>query len=157
MTLGTTIATLAPILAVAIDIDGTLLVQMTAFLFTLFMLHFLLFKPYLKTREAREESVGGSEEEAVEMTAQANVLEGKYDTKIRKARRDAQEVRESLRKQGLAEHEDIHREVREEIAEKLAEERAAVAQRVETAREEIETRAEGLAEAMVDRLIPEQG
>lgn len=150
-------ATLAPILAVSIDINGTILVQMAAFLFTLFMLHYLLFKPYLKTLQAREESVGGSEEEAVEMEAQATVLEKKYDKKMRKARRDAQEVRDSLRKQGLAEQEDIHQEVREELDADLSEQRAEIQEHVDAARAEIEERAEGLADAMVARLLPKSG
>ena len=144
---------LAPIIAVSIDIDGTLFPQMAAFLITLVLLHYLLYRPYLRTLDARSENVEGSEEEAGEMQAQAELLEEKYDTRIRKARRDAQEVRDSLRKQGLAEQDDIHREVRQELDAKLAEERAAIADRVETARAEIEDRAEGLADAMVTKLI----
>jgi F-type H+-transporting ATPase subunit b len=146
---------LAPMIAdVSIDVDGTLFVQMAAFLFTLFMLHFLLFKPYLKTVDAREDSVGGSEEEAVEMEAQAEVLRGKYDKKIVKARRDAQEIRDSLRNQGLAEQQDIQAEINEELSAKLEEERQAIAERVEKARAEIEARADGLADAMVEKLVP---
>lgn len=152
-----TVTMLAPILAVSIDIDGTILVQMTAFLLAIFMLHFLLFKPYLKTLEARSESVEGSAEEAGEMGDQATLLKGKYERKIRKARRDAQEVRESLRKQGLAEQEDIQSEVRQELEAKLSEERAAIAEHVEKARSDIEKRSEGLADAMVAKLIPKAG
>ncbi len=146
----------SPILGVYIDVDGTILVQMGAFLIALFMLHFLLYRPYLKTLDLREENVGGSEEQAGEMGAQADVLEKKYEKNIRQARRDAQEVRESLRQQGLAEQREIHDEVREEIEAKLAEERATIDEHVQKAREDIEQRAETLAEAMVDRLIPEQ-
>lgn len=138
---------------VSIDIDGTIFAQMGWFLLTLLALHFLLFRPYLRTLEARGEAVEGSTEEAGEMGAQAKILEEKYDRKIRKARLDAQEVRDSLRKQGLAEQQDIHGEVRAELDAKLAEEREAIAERVAQAREEIEERAEGLADAMVTRLI----
>lgn len=146
---------LAPIIAeVSIDIDGTIYVQMAAFLIALFMLHFLLFKPYLKTLQARSESVEGSEEEADEMGEQAEVLREKYDKKILKARRDAQEIRDSLRNQGLAEQEDIQQEVDEELQAKLAEERAAIAERVAAARAEIEDRADGLADAMVEKILP---
>ena len=155
MLLDPTALMVAPIVAeVSIDIDGTIFVQMVAFLFTLFMLHFLLFKPYLKTLHARSESVEGSEEEAGEMDAQADILQSKYEKKIVKARRDAQEVRDSLRNQGLAEQEDIQEEVRQEVTAKLEEERAAIAERVEAARAEIEERAEGLADAMVQKLVP---
>lgn len=149
------VGTLAPILAqVAIDVDGTILVQMGAFLFTLFMLHTLLMKPYLKTLDARQESVGGSEEEAVEMQAQAVLLEHEYDQNMLTARRDAQQVRESFRDQGLTEQSEIVEEVRQELQAKLESERALIAERVESATREISRQADLLAESMVDRLIP---
>lgn len=141
--------------SVTIDIDGTILVQMAAFLVALVMLHFLLYRPYLRTLDLRDENVEGSEEEAGEMGAQAEVLENKYDKQIRQARRDAQEVRESLRQQGLAERDEMHQEVRREVEAKLDEQRAEIEDHVQRARRDIEHRAEGLAEAMVDKLVPE--
>lgn len=146
----------APVLVadITIDVDGTVFAQMALFLFTLVMLHFVLIKPYLKTLELRGEHVHGSEEEAVEMDAQSTLLETKHNKKVQKARRDAQEVRESLRNQGLAEQDDIVGEVRTELDAKLAEERATIAAHVESATSEIDARADGLAEAMVARLLP---
>ncbi len=148
----------APLVAISvyIDVDGTLAIQGILFLVTLGLLHVLLFRPYLKTLELRSENVEGSEEEAGELTAQAEVLEKKYDKKIRTARRDAQDVRESLRQQGLAEREDIHSEVREELEAKLQEERATIDDHVEKARRDIEKQAEDLAEAMITKLTPER-
>ena len=141
--------------AVAIDIDGTLFVQMGAFLLVFVILNFVLIKPYLKTVEAREESVQGSSEEAGEMDAQAAVLTASYDEKLSKARREAQDVRESLRNQGLAEQDDILEEVREELGGKLAEERKVIEERVVAARAEIDERARTLAEAMVQKVLPQ--
>ncbi|TXD41192.1 ATP synthase F0 subunit B [Lujinxingia vulgaris] len=141
--------------AVAIDIDGTLFVQMGAFLLVFVILNFVLIKPYLKTVEAREESVQGSSEEAGEMDAQAAVLTASYDEKLSKARREAQDVRESLRNQGLAEQDDILEEVREELGGKLAEERKVIEERVVAARAEIDERARALAEAMVQKVLPQ--
>ncbi len=147
----------APIIGVSIDIDGTIVVQALVFLASIFLLQHLMFRPYLKTREARKENVEGSSEEAGELDAQAEVLEEKYEEQIRQARRDAKEVRDSLRKQGLAEQQDIHSEVREELDEKLADERAKISAHVQDARAEIEDRAEGLADAMVGKLVPDEG
>ena len=147
----------APVIGVSIDVDGTIVVQALIFLATLFVLQQLMFRPYLKTREARKENVQGSSEEAGELEARAVILEEKYEDQIRQARRDAKEVRDSLRKQGLAEQQDIHQEVRQELEGKLAEERATISEHVEAARAQIEERAEGLADAMVGKLIPDEG
>ncbi|RAL20246.1 hypothetical protein DL240_17855 [Lujinxingia litoralis] len=143
------------IAAVAIDIDGTIFVQMGAFLLVFVILNFVLIKPYLKTLEAREDSVEGSTEEAGEMDAQAAVLRASYDDKLSAARRDAQDVRESLRNQGLAEQDDILEEVRAELHAKLDEERAQIDARVESARAEINDRAQALADAMVQKVLPQ--
>ena len=158
MNLEMTAATMAPIIAdVSIDLDGTFFVQVIAFVITIGALHYILLKPYMRAMEAREDSVGGSEEEAVEMQEQASNLKGKYEDRIQKARRDAQEVRESLRQQGMAEQRDIESEVREELEAKLGEERATLNAQVEEARQELQDRAEGLADAMVRRLLPKKG
>jgi F-type H+-transporting ATPase subunit b len=152
--------TLYPVLsnvvaAVYLDVDGTLFVQMGFFLATLFILHFLLIRPYLRTLDLRSEAVEGSTEEAGEMSAQSEILSSKYDEKVLKARRDAHEVRESLRTQGLAEQDDILGEVRAELAQTLEEQRSQIAAHVEDARSELEARADQLAESMIQRLLPQ--
>lgn len=140
--------------AAAIDVDGTIIVQMLIFWATLIFLHYALFQPYLRAVEAREEGVGGSREEAAEMETRAAMVIEEYEEKMRQARRDAQDVRESLRNQGLQEQADLVGEVREEIQGKLQEERARIDKKVDSARADIEARAQTLAEAMVGKVVP---
>jgi F-type H+-transporting ATPase subunit b len=146
---------LAPVVAAAsIDIDGTIIVQMILFFFVLFFLHFVLFRPYLKAVDAREDGVEGAREEAAEMETRAGRVIEEYEEKMRQARRDAQDVRESLRNQGLQEQNDMVQEVREEIQGKLQEERARIQGKVDSARSDIEQRAQGLADSMVAKILP---
>lgn len=146
---------IAPVVASAsIDIDGTIIVQMALFFFVLFFLHFVLFRPYLKAVDAREEGVEGAREEAAEMETRAGRVIEEYEEKMRQARRDAQDVRESLRNQGLQEQNDMVQEVREEIQGKLQEERSHIQSKVDEARTDIEQRAQGLADAMVAKILP---
>ena len=140
--------------AAAIDIDGTIIVQMILFFFVLFFLHFVLFRPYLKAVDAREDGVEGAREEAAEMETRAGRVIEEYEEKMRQARRDAQDVRESLRNQGLQEQNDMVQEVREEIQGKLQEERARIANKVDSARADIEERAQSLADAMTAKILP---
>lgn len=146
----------APVLAAAsIDVDGTILVQMLLFWFVFIFLHFVLFRPYLKTVEAREEGVGGSREEAAEMEERAGQLIEEYEQKMRQARRDAQDVRESLRNQGLQEQTDMVDEVRGELQVKLNAEREKIDAKVAAAKTDLGTRSKQLARAMVDKLLPQ--
>jgi F-type H+-transporting ATPase subunit b len=144
-----------PVVAAAsIDIDGTIIVQMLLFWFVLGFLHFALFRPYLKAVDAREEGVEGSREEAGEMQTRAQRVIEEYEEKMRQARRDATDVRESLRNQGVQEQNDMLQEVREEIQQNLQQERGKIDAKVETARADIKQRAESLAGAMVARILP---
>jgi F-type H+-transporting ATPase subunit b len=145
----------APVVAAAqIDIDGTVVVQMILFFLVLFFLHFVLFRPYLKAVDAREDGVEGAREEAAEMETRAGRVIEEYEGKMRQARRDAQDVRESLRNQGLQEQNDMVQEVREELQGKLQQERARIADKVDSARSDIEQRAQGLADSMVAKILP---
>ena len=146
---------LMPILAkAAIDIDGTVLIQTGAFFFILFFLHFTLFRPYLRTVEAREEETEGAREEAAEVDRLAQARLEEYDEKLAAARREAKNVRETLRNQGTGEQDKMTAEVREEIMAEIREARAEIQGQVEVASARIEERASGLAEAMVDRVVP---
>ncbi|AWV89867.1 ATP synthase F0 subunit B [Bradymonas sediminis] len=143
------------IAAVAIDIDGTIIVQMVLFWFVLGFLHFTLFRPYLKAVDAREEGVDGSREEAAEMQTRAGRVIEEYEAKMRQARRDATDVRESLRNQGLQEQNDMVGEVREQIQQDLEMERGRIEAKVQTARATIQTRAKSLAGDMVRQILPQ--
>lgn len=145
----------APILAAAaIDIDGTVLVQMVAFLFVVVFLHYVLFRPFLRAYDARQEGVQGSREEAAELDARAALMLNEIETKMTSARREATEIRESLRNQGVEEQNEIIDEVRDELSAKLAQERETIAGQVATARQQLQARSELLAQSMVDKILP---
>lgn len=143
-----------PVIAsAAIDVDGTLLVQMVVFLSVIIFLHYTLYRPFLQTYEARQEGVEGSREEAAELDARAAMMLSDFDTKMLNARREAQEIRESLRTQGIDEQNEILEEVREEVTAKIAAERAQIASKISAAHLELSGRSQKLAQAMVDKVI----
>ncbi len=143
-----------PVIAsAAIDVDGTMLVQMVVFLGVIIFMHYTLYRPFLRTHEARQEGVEGSREEAAELDARAAMMLSDFDSKMVNARREAQEVRESLRTQGVVEQNEIIEEVREEVAAKIATERKEIAIKVSAAHLELSARSQQLAQAMVDKVI----
>ena len=143
-----------PVIAsAAIDVDGTMLVQMVVFLGVIIFMHYTLYRPFLRTYEARQEGVDGSREEAAELDARAAMMLSDYETKMVNARREAQEIRESLRTQGVEEQNEIIEEVRDEVSAKLAAERKEIATKVSAAHLELSARSHQLAQAMVDKVI----
>ncbi len=138
-----------------LDFDITILFQFVIFSLAIAIMHFLIIKPYLQVREAREEGTQGKREDATETEERAMQQKAKYEEQLSEARRDAMGVRESLRNQGLAEKEEMVEEVRREVAAKLTEERGALNKRVSELEEQIDERAEALAKMMIDKVLPE--
>ena len=140
--------------AVSIDVDITVVFQFVNFTLAVFFLHMIIGKPYLKAREAREEGTEGSREEADDMFARADQMVIQIEAQMNEARRDAMEVRESLRNQGVAEQRDIVDETRGELDDHLATERAKLDGLVKNAQRQLDTRAADLAKRMVERVVP---
>lgn len=151
------ISVAALIASASIDVDVTTLVMGVLFLLLYFLLMPIIINPYLRARKAREEGIDGARDEAhdAEARAESTILE--YEEQMRIARREAQEVRESLKTQGASEQRDILEDARSEIAGKLAEERAKIAAEVDTAQKQLEARAASLSQAMVDKILPSVG
>ena len=145
------------IAAVAIDIDITAGFMALLFLVLYFVLQPIIVTPYMKARQMRTEAIEGAREDAVEDQARAEATIQKYEEEMRQARREAQEVREAMREQGLAEQRDLVDEAHSEVQEKLETERAKIEEQVAEARKEIEDRAQSLADAMVRKVLPEIG
>ncbi len=144
----------APLVGIYLDVDGTFIVQLFVFWLVAGFLYWALVRPYLKVVEEREQGIGGSREDAAEMEARADELKEEYDQKLRQARREAQEVRESLRNQGKQKQKEKFAEGREELNEKLEQERASIREQVEKAEAQLESRADELAGAMVEKIVP---
>lgn len=141
--------------AAAIDIDVTVLIQFVTFALVVTSLNFIIIQPYLKAREAREEGTAGSREEADDLQARAQEVLKDYDERLTEARRDAMEVRETMRGQGLAEQRDLVEEARAEISAHLAQDRLHIASLVEAAESKLEERAQELAKMIADKVAPE--
>jgi F-type H+-transporting ATPase subunit b len=146
--------TLPIIAAAAIDIDITMAFQMVLFLFLLVVLNFLLIQPYLEAVEMRKAGVQGSREDAAEFEGKAEAMLAEYETKMRQARRDASEVRDSLRNQGQQEGNELLGEARDEVGVKLLEERKKISKEVGDAEATLRERAESLSSVMVKKVLP---
>ena len=145
----------APLVGIYIDLDGTVFIQFAVFLLMVGFIHVVLIRPFLEVVEEREAGIGGSREDAEEMEREADQLEDEYEEKMQKARREAQEVHQGLRDQGLQEQKEMVEEVREELRQKIEAERDSIQEKVEEARSEMESRAEDLASTMVEKIVPD--
>lgn len=149
----------APIIAAAVSFDVDLTAVYMALLFVVFYYLFklVLVNDYLKARDLRRDAVEGAREEATESQALADARIAEFEDEMKAARREAAEVRESMRTQGTAEQHDLLAEARAEIQALLAEERQKIAEQVSSAELELQSRARTLSNAIVDKILPSVG
>lgn len=148
----------APIIAsVQIDLDLTAVYMALLFVVFYYLFKVVIVDDYLKARDLRRDAVEGAREEATESQALAESRITEFEDEMKAARREAAEVRESMRGQGTAEQQDMIAETREELQAKLAEERAKIAQQMSAAELELQSRAQVLSKAIVDKILPSVG
>ncbi|MCA9685949.1 MAG: ATP synthase F0 subunit B [Myxococcales bacterium] len=128
-----------------VDIDNTVFIQAGLFLFLMFVLNFMLFKPWLEVRDRRAARIGGALEEAARLREAAGEREQDYDTRLAKAREQAIELRSDSRREAEGEEARIVGEARREAANSLDQTKAQLATEVDAARVTLGARVDALA------------
>ncbi len=117
-----------------IDLDGTVFVQFGLFLLTMAVLYVLLFRPYLKVRDAREHHIDGARDEAKSMAERSATMEREVEAQIVKARQRGIEERNGLRAEGVAHEQRVLAEARAVAQKEIDGGRASAARDREAAR-----------------------
>jgi len=136
-----------------IDIDNTLFVQALVFAIMAFLASKLLFKPYLRMREEREEGIEGAREEAERLGAEADARLADYDGKIKDARERAMGEQRKVRAEAAASEQKLLDKTREETLAAIEESKVELGSEVGAARKELLPKADLLARDMVSRLL----
>src|SRR5262245_46223421 len=90
-----------------IDLDFTIALQLVIFLIATVCLKKFLFGPFLRVRQAREESTTGARDNARQMTEQTHGLIAEFETGLAKARLQAGENRQKLQLEATGEERRI--------------------------------------------------
>jgi F-type H+-transporting ATPase subunit b len=136
-----------------ISVDWSLLVQMVNFLALLFVLHRILYKPFLAKMEERTEAIRKSLDEAQAARAEATRQQEENAARLRAAHQEAAAIREHALR-------DAAEEARKQIeqaqgqARKLVDDtRAQLDTEVRRARDELRREVAELATAVAEKLV----
>ena len=135
------------------DLDVTLIFQLTLFVALLVLLNGILFKPFLKVIEDRHNKIHGAKEEADRLARLAGLDRETYEARLRDAKRQAQGEREALRQSGREEERRLLAEVRAEIARGLNETREQVSAAERAAKQSLATQTDALARQLVEKVL----
>lgn len=136
-----------------IDIDLTVFVQFGIFVVMALASTQLLFKPYLRMREARDAGMDGARKDAENLSAEADAKLADYETKLASARARAQEERRTIRADAAEHLQTITTEAREAAQAAMEAATSKVRSETEKARAELMPKADTLASEIVSKLL----
>ncbi|MBR57764.1 MAG: hypothetical protein CMH54_06870 [Myxococcales bacterium] len=136
-----------------VDVDKTIFVQLAIFLALIVILKLVLFDPFLKLEDTREEATSGARKTAAKVREQCESMEQDIDQKINDARMQGTQLREELKAEGrkIADKqvEDTRTKIDESMEAELLELKAAES----GARAVLSTEARRLADLAADRIL----
>ena len=136
-----------------IDIDHTVWIQLVLFLLVAFVSTRLLFRPYLKVRDARAAGIEGARDEAARLSAEADARLGRYQSQIDAARVRAQDERRKVRSEAADRQRQVTDRARGEASAALDEAKARIGGETEAARVQLLPQAQQLASEIADSLL----
>jgi len=132
---------MSPTLAagISIDVDATLLVQITLFILLVGILGPLLFAPLFRLFEEREHRTEGARQDAREMQDKAAELLERYQTEVERVQRLASQERERVRVETAALEARILEQSRQAAEKTIEQGRQQIAEQATRVRSDIET------------------
>lgn len=136
-----------------ISLDWTILAAGIVFLFTLWALNKLLFKPLLNVLDQRRSLTVETREEASQKTEYREALLREYLEKVKQEKQKGYQLVEAVRKETMEERRKRIFEARSEAESLMNKTRAEVNEEVESVKQELKRDAEEMAEIIADRVL----
>ena len=136
-----------------IDLDNTVLVQFALFLLMMLILHYALFKPFLRARLEREDRIDGERKRASDMEEAAKAKIADFEGKLEKAKQAGIGLRDSARKEAATREKQILESARGESARLVETQRAAIAKTGEAVRGKLRASADDWARRLASRIL----
>ena len=140
-------------MASAVDLDFSAVLAGDLFLVMLFVLKFVLIDPYLKIVEAREQSTEGARDGADDLQRKAQETLLQYEERLASARKEAMDLRTSLRDAAEAKRDEQVASARAEAEAHLATQRAKIDEQTKAADAAIEREAQALSQTIISRVL----
>ena len=82
-----------------VDIDMSIFFMLGLFIVFAVLMHYLVLKPLIASQEARYRGMGGAREDASSYELRAAQMRLDYERRIHKARQDAVQIRDAIKKE----------------------------------------------------------
>lgn len=136
-----------------INVDITLLLNISLWLVLYIFLRLTFWKPMLALISAREQGIDGSRDDAHRLEAEARKIRDKFDESIRKARAEANGERDKVRAEGTRQEAEIQSAVRAEVNAMIESRRAEIAKQRGVVRAELQSLVPSLANEIARKVL----
>ncbi len=136
-----------------VDVDKTIFVQLAIFLVLIVLLKVILYDPFLKLEETREEATTGARETAAKVRVQCRTLEKDIEEKINDARLQGTQLRDELKAAGQRVADEQVQDTRTKTDESVRAELMELKAAESGARAVLSTEARRLADLAADRIL----
>jgi len=136
-----------------VSIDGSVIIQIVNFLFLIFALNVVLYKPIRNVLLQRKEKVAGLEDGVESLSNDAVEKNEAFEAGIRKARAKGIKEKEALLQAGAEEEKRIVDEITQKAQADLAEVRAQIAKEADEVRETLLSQVDEYAASIGQKIL----
>ena len=133
--------------------DYTLFLQLANFLFLLFILNIILYRPVRQILGKRKAEVDGLQHSVSELKGKANLFAGELEEGMAKARKTGYQEKESLKSQGQEEEKALLKEAATASGERMGQARAALEKKPVEARGALETELGLFSKELAEKIL----
>jgi F-type H+-transporting ATPase subunit b len=133
--------------------DYTLFLQLANFLFLLFILNILLYRPVRQILGKRKAEVDGLQNSVSELEGNANRFAGELEESMAKARKTGHQEKESLKNQGLEEEKALLKEAASASGERMGQARAEMGKKLLEARGALEKELSLFSKELAEKIL----
>jgi F-type H+-transporting ATPase subunit b len=133
--------------------NWSFLLQMANFVFLIWVLNLILYKPIRNVLKQRKEKITGLEQSIESFQKDASDKEEAFNAGLRSARVKGLEKKEGLLAEAAAEEKKVIDQINEQAQAELAQVRQQVAKDVEVARQALLKEVDGFAEAIGEKIL----
>lgn len=138
---------------VSIELDITFFIQMGLFLFLVYILNVLLYKPVLKVMEERSKKLADLGSDAVSAEKQVEEKLAEYKAKLDAAREEGTAERGKLKKEGLDKEAGILEEAHKSAQDSINEARERITKEKDTALESLRGMVDEMGRTISDKVV----
>jgi len=136
-----------------LQINGTFFFQIINFLLLMWILNRLLFRPFLRVAEEREEKTMGSRMQADGLAVKAKDLKEQYESRVSEATSQGASYKEMQRREGLSVGEKIVDEARIKCSDHISSARRELEASVSEVRKELVQLSINFSKEMTEKIL----